>query len=144
MKRPAKAKRKAKGKANAAKAKRVARQPAEKVAPVYLKQGASIRMGLHDVIKIVKMIDNRGGLAKFTGKLKRGSAEVVVPADTVNRVKDFVADNGMHNTSLGKHVVGGRGTRPKGATGGVTMAGMAPSANDSDPNGCNFGKAERG
>lgn len=144
MKRPAKTK------AKAASRKSMKPKPIERVTPIYLENGFSIRMGLHDVVKAVKMIEKHGHLAKFTSKLKRQQVQVSLPADTVNLVKDFVAENGMHKNSLGKHIVGGRGraaaappprTTPADAT---EIAIASPTADDGDPNKCNFGRAERG
>jgi hypothetical protein len=134
--------------------KRSKPKPVQKVTPVYLEPGLSIRMSLHDVIKAVKMIEKHGHLAKFTNKLMRRQAQVRLPADTVNLVKDFVADNGMHKTSMGKHIVGGRGTPTGAPRAGTISASPTVSAsatigasfgeNGGDPNQCNFGKAERG
>jgi hypothetical protein len=148
MKRPAKTK--AKGEAKAASRKSVKPKPIEKVTPIYLENGFSIRMGLHDVVKAVKMIEKNGHLAKFTSKLKRQHAQVSLPADTVNLVKDFVAENGMHKNSLGKHIVSGRGRAaavppPKTIPADASEVAVAsPTADDGDPNKCNFGRAERG
>lgn len=147
MKRPGKTK--AKGKAKAADRKRVKPGPVEKVTPVHLAQGASIRMGLHDVIKAVKMIEKHGQLAKFMSKLKREQAEVRLPADTVNLVKDFVAENGMHKNSMGKHIVSGRGRAAGEPPPGTRAADAsrpesALAGDDGDPNKCQFGTVERG
>ncbi len=151
MKSPAKTK--AKGKAKAANRKPVRPKPVEKVTPTYLAKGASIRMGLHDVIKAVKMIEKHGHLAKFTSKLRREQAQVSLPADTVNLVKNFVVENGMHKNSMGKHIVNGRRraageptpppprTIPADAT---EIASASFTADDGDPNKCQFGRAERG
>jgi hypothetical protein len=139
MKKPAK--KKAKRKAKAVKRNRTSAKPVEKVTPTYLANGASIRMSLYDVIKAVKMIEKHGHLTKFTSKLKREQAQVSVPADTVNLVKDFVADNGLHKSSMGQHIVHGRRRAAVAAT-EITRA--AFSADDGDPNKCHFGNAERG
>jgi len=139
MKKPAK--RNAKRKAKAVKRKRTSAKPVEKVTPIYLAEGASIRMSLYDVIKAAKMIEKHDLLRKFTNKLKRKQAQVSVPADTVNLVKDFVADNGLHKSSMGKHIVHGR----RGAAVAATeMAEVAFSVDDGDPNKCHFGNVERG
>jgi hypothetical protein len=151
MKKPAK--KKAKHKAKAVNQKRASPKPAEKVTPTYLATGASIRMGLHDVIKAAKMIEKHGHLKKFMSKLKREQAQVSVPADTVNLVKDFVAENGMHKSAMGKHIVHGRRraageptpppqrTIPADATG---IASASFTADNGDPGRCHFGNAERG
>ena len=139
MKKPAKTK--AKRKAKGVKRKRASAKPVEKVTPTYLAKGASIRMSLHDVIKAAKMIEKHGHLKKFTSKLKREQAQVSVPADTVNLVKDFVADNGLHKNLMGKHIVHGRG---RAAAAAPQIAGAAFRADDGDPNKCHFGDAEGG
>jgi hypothetical protein len=139
MKKPAKTR--AKGRAKAAKRKQARPTPVETVTPTYLKKGASIRMSLHDVIKAVKMIEKHGHLATFRSKLNRAQAQVSVPADTVNLVKDFVAEKGMHKNALGKHIVHGRGRTAAKASG---IAPVSFSVDDGDPNKCHFGTAERG
>ncbi len=133
----------AKRKAKAAPRKRASASPAEKVTPTYLNKGASIRMSLHDVIKAAKMIEKHGHLKAFTSKLKRAGAQVSVPADTVNLVKDFVADKGMHKSSMGKHIVHGR-RRAVAPVGDIATAGFTANADDGDPGKCHFGDAEHG
>jgi hypothetical protein len=142
MKKPAR--KGAKRKAKAAPRKRASAKPVEKVTPNRLAKGASIRMSLHDVIKVVKMIEKNDHLNKFTSKLRREQALVSVPADTVNLVKDFVAENGMHKSSMGKHIVFGR--RQVAATTNVNVIAKATTfaADDGDPGQCHFGRAERG
>ncbi|MDO8400622.1 MAG: hypothetical protein Q7T45_22655 [Bradyrhizobium sp.] len=145
MKKPAKTK--AKGKAKAANRKGAKRKPIEQVTPTFLKEGLSIRMGLHDVIKVVKMIEKAGHLGKFTSRVKREEAQVTVPADTVNLVKDFVAKNGMHGSATGKHIVNGRGRPAGGPKPRTTMAGAAGAsltASNKDPNTCEFGTVGHG
>jgi hypothetical protein len=148
MKRPAKTK--AKGKAKAANRKVAKAKPIEKVIPTLLAEGLSIRMGLHDVIKVVKMIEKAGHLAKFTSRVKREEAQVTVPADTVNLVKDFVVKNGMHGSTMGKHIVNGQGRAaggPKPRTtraGAIRTAGASLTANNKDPNSCEFGTVGHG
>ncbi|WP_128957152.1 hypothetical protein [Bradyrhizobium zhanjiangense] len=137
MKRPTKAKRKAK----TVKRKPASRKSVEKVTPIHLQPGVSIRMSLHDLIRAVQMIEKHGHLKKFTSKLKREQAQVRVPADTVNLVKNFVADNGLHTNAIGKHIVHGRG---RAAAAANEIAGAAINADDGDPNKCHFGRAERG
>jgi hypothetical protein len=138
MKRSTKSK--AKAKAKAGNRKLAKPKPLEKVTPTYLAKGASIRIGLYDVIKAVKMIEKHDHLAKFTRKLRREEAQVTFPADTVNLVKDFVVENGMHKSSMGKHIVNSRG---RAATNANESASPSFAADDGDPNKCQFGRAER-
>jgi hypothetical protein len=94
-------------------------------------------MNLHDVIRVVQMIETKGYLGKFTRRLKREAAEVTVPAATVNLVKDFVVESGLHTSAMGKHIAYGRGhTEPAGGT----MASRSIGGDD-DQGRCHFGRA---
>jgi hypothetical protein len=96
-----------------------------KVKPTYLKGTKPITIGLHDVMKFMRMIDEHGHTEKFEKASKKKKAFMSVHPDTVNFVKDFVVKNEMHDHPIGKHVVK---TRDKdGATalakkGAVAMA----------------------
>jgi signal transduction histidine kinase len=78
---------------------------AEKVVPTYLKKGTSYEMGLHDVVRALKVIEKHKHLDKFVRASKKKGTSVSVDADTVNFVKDFMVKNKMHNDPVGKHVV---------------------------------------
>jgi hypothetical protein len=130
---------KVKRKTASAKTKARTAKPAEPVVPTYLEAGASIHLGLHDVIRALKMIEKHGHLNKLVSAARRRPALVRLPAETVNFVKDFVVANGMHKDPVGKHIVNGRGTpSAAGAMGAATIAEAG------DPNGCNFGSLGRG
>ena len=105
---------------------------AAKVTPTYLKEGASYRMGLHDVIRAVKMIDKHKHLAKLVNASKKKGTSVHLDANTVNLVKDFVVKHKMHADPVGKHIVN---AAPPAAEGGIA------SAATGNPAECNFGKA---
>jgi hypothetical protein len=98
----------------AKKAKRAKRVRAkdDKVTPTYLARGESFRMGLHDVVKALKVIERHGHLNKLVSRSKRDSKPVDVPAETVNFVKDFMVKHKMHNDRVGKHIVNARVARP--------------------------------
>lgn len=103
--------------------------------PVLLRDGKSIRMNLHDVIKVVKMIEAKGHLRRFTSKLKSQEAEVTVPSDTVNLVKKFVIEKGMHTSAIGKHIAYGRRHTPPA---GIAIAQRTLAEDDGDPGKCHF------
>lgn len=126
MAKKSKAKKSATGKSRTAASK----AGAAKVTPTYLKKGASYRMGLHDVIRAVKMIDKHKHLAKLVNASKKKGASVRLDADTVNLVKDFVVKHKMHADPVGKHIVN---AAPRAAKATAAAAG--------NPAECNFGKA---
>jgi hypothetical protein len=76
-----------------------------KVMPRYLKRGTSYKMGLHDVIRALKVIEENDHLDKFVRASKRINTSVLVDAKTVNFVKDFMVENKMHDHPVGKHIV---------------------------------------
>jgi signal transduction histidine kinase len=78
---------------------------AERISPTYLAAGKSFTMGLHDVVRAMKMIEKHGELDRFVRAAKRRKACVSVDADTVNFVKDFVVKHRMHAVPVGKHIV---------------------------------------
>jgi signal transduction histidine kinase len=100
---------------------------AEKVVPTYLEKGQTYKMGLHDVVRALKVIDKHQHMNKFVKAAKQQGASVSVNADTVNFVKDFMVKNKMHNDPVGKHIV----NAPKAAA--PTMA-----MQSGDPFKCNF------
>jgi hypothetical protein len=90
-----------------------------KVKPTYLKGKEPITIGLHDVMKFARMIDEHGHAEKFEKACKKKKAFVSVHPDTVNFVKDFIADNKMHAHPIGKHIVK---TKDKGAAAALAAA----------------------
>src|SRR5947209_6550313 len=86
--------------------KSIARKPkTDKVVPTYLSKGASFAIGLHDVVRALKVIEKHKHLDKFVRAAKRQKAVMSANADTVNFVKDFMVKNQMHNDPVGKHIV---------------------------------------
>jgi hypothetical protein len=83
---------------------------AEKVTPTYLKSGTSFKIGVHDVIRALKVIEERGLLDKFAAAAKRHATSLSVDARTVNFVKDFMVKNNMHDDPIGKHIVNAKMT----------------------------------
>jgi hypothetical protein len=76
-----------------------------KVKPTYLTGKKPVKIQVHDVANILKMIDDHGHSAKFKRQAKKAGAFMMVDPDTVNFVKNFVADNNMHAHPVGKKVV---------------------------------------
>src|SRR5882757_5426978 len=98
--------------AKASGGKQRAPNPVENIIPTPLPPNASFVMGLHDVIKVIKMIERHDQLPSFTRKMKNGEAEVRISAHTVNLVKDFVAEKRLHKNAIGKHIVNARHKGP--------------------------------
>ena len=82
-----------------------ARTRTEKVTPTYLQAGAGFTIGLHDVVRALKVIEKHKHLDKFVKAAKQNDASVRVGADTVNFVKDFMVKHKMHGDPVGKHLV---------------------------------------
>jgi len=115
-----------KSKARKSKAKK-SKAGAEKVVPTYMKKGQSYKMGLHDVVRALKVIDKHKHMNKFVKAAKQQKASVSIDADTVNFVKDFMVKNKMHNDPVGKHIVNA-----------PTAAAPPTPMRSGDPFGCNF------
>ena len=123
MTKRAKAKRaKAAPKALAAKA------AAPAVTPTYLPEGQSYTLGLHDIVRALKVVEKHGHMAKFVKAAKEQQATGTFDARAVNFVKDFMVKFKMHTDPIGKHIVNAQPAQP---TRGVTRGG--------DRFGCNFG-----
>ncbi len=101
--------------------KKTAKAAAPAVKPTYLRPGASYKMGLHDVIRALKMIEKYGQLNKFARAAKALGEGVSVNAGTVNFVKDFIVKHAMHKDPIGKHIVNAAG--PAGRTMAVRRGG---------------------
>lgn len=84
---------------------RKAKAQAAKISPTYLAEGKSFAMGLHDVVRVLKVIEKHGALDRFSRAAKRNKAFVSIDAATVNFVKDFFVKSGMHANPVGKHIV---------------------------------------
>ncbi|HUJ37156.1 MAG TPA: hypothetical protein VLW88_05715 [Hyphomicrobium sp.] len=76
-----------------------------KVKPTYMRPGTSFKLGLHDVVRALKVIEESEQLDKFVKAAKRSRASVMIDARTVNFVKDFMVDNNMHEHPVGQHIV---------------------------------------
>jgi len=84
----------------------------QNVEPTYLKRGTSYKMGLHDVIRAIKAIEERQNLDKFVRAAKKQGASVSVDAKTVNFVKDFMVKSEMHDHPVAAHIVNAKTADP--------------------------------
>jgi hypothetical protein len=73
-------------------------------------------MGLHDVVRALKVIEKHGHMAKFVRAAKDQQAAGTFDAKSVNFVKDFMVKHKMHIDPIGKHIVNAQ------------QAGSAPAA----------------
>jgi hypothetical protein len=119
---------KAKKARTAARKARPAKREAPSVTPTYLADGQTYTLGLHDVVRALKVIEKHGQMAKFLKAAKEQQAKGTFDAKTVNFVKDFFVKQKMHTDPIGKHIVNARqGEATRGATRG------------SGPYDCSFG-----
>lgn len=102
---------------------------APSVMPTYLPEGQTYTMGLHDVVRALKVIEKHGHMAKFVKAAKDQQAAGTFDAKTVNFVKDFMVKQKMHTDPIGKHIVNAQQGEP---TRGATRGGGPPFN-------CNFG-----
>jgi hypothetical protein len=101
-----------KAKAGTSKA-RAKRASAPSVTPTYLPKGQTYTMGLHDVVRALKVIEKHGHMAKFVRAAKDQQAGGTFDAKTVNFVKDFMVKQKMHTDPIGKHIVNAREAQPE-------------------------------
>lgn len=87
---------------------RTARASAPSVTPTYLPEGQTYTMGLHDVVRALKVIEKHGHMAKFVRAAKDQQAAGTFDAKTVNFVKDFMVKQKVHTDPIGKHIVNAR------------------------------------
>jgi aspartate carbamoyltransferase regulatory subunit len=101
-----------------------------KVQPTYLSKTKSLKMGLHDVMRALQVIEDHGHTEKFKRAAKKKKLPMIVPADTVNFVKDFLVKNKMHDDPIGKHIVNAKGPKAATATGQGAAAAFAATRGD--------------
>ena len=65
---------------------------------------------VHRVMDVLKMIDERGHSDRFRRQAKAAGVVMALHPKTVNFVKDFVANNDMHDHAIGKQVNNSGGT----------------------------------
>lgn len=98
---------------------REAKGEAPSVTPTYLNEGQTYTLGLHDVVRALKVIEKYGHMAKFVKAAKEQQATGTFDAKTVNFVKDFMVKQRMHTDPIGKHIVNAQQGEPtRGATRG--------------------------
>jgi hypothetical protein len=88
--------------------KTVKQQP--KPTPTYLKGKKSVNISAHRVAEVFAMIHEHGHTTKFKRQAKAAGISMSLAPKTVNFVKDFVANNDMHQHAVGKQVVNSNGT----------------------------------
>jgi hypothetical protein len=93
-----------------------------KVTPTYMTGNGKLRIGLHDLSRLMKMIDQKKQTKRFQKAAKGKKAFVSVDKHTVNFVKNYMVKNKLHAHPIGKHIVNAQGMRAPG-----------------DPYDCNFG-----
>jgi hypothetical protein len=82
-----------------------------KVEPTYMRGKRPLKIALHDIVRVVKMLDEHKHTEKFQKAAKSKKAFATLDADAVNFVKDYVAKNNLHEHPVGKHVVNARGLK---------------------------------
>lgn len=80
----------------------------ETVTPTLMRPGTGMTIGLHDVVRALKMIDKHKHLKKFATAAEASNAIVAIEATSVNFVKEFIVRYKMHNDPIGKHIVNAR------------------------------------
>lgn len=70
-------------------------------------------MGLHDVVRALKVIEKHGQMSKFVKEAKEKEAAGTFDAKTVNFVKDFMVKHRMHNDPIGRHIVNAEPAKPR-------------------------------
>ena len=103
---------KAKKKVRARASKASPRAGAPSVTPTYLPEGQTYTLGLHDVVRALKVIEKHGHMAKFVKAAKDQQAAGTFDAQTVNFVKDFIVKQKMHTDPIGKHIVNAQQGEP--------------------------------
>jgi hypothetical protein len=119
----------------AKKAKAKSKVKSVPVTPTYMTGTKPLKIALHDVIKALELISKRKRMGKFKTAAQENKAVMLVEPATVNFVKDFMADNGMHNHPIGKHIINPRVVAPAGRA----MRGAALGAGSKDFE-CDFSK----
>jgi hypothetical protein len=94
----------------AKKAKPKAAKRESKPTPTYLRGTSSVNIPAHRVAEVLAMIHEHGHSQKFKRQAKAAGISMSLDPKTVNFVKDFVANNGMHTHRVGKQVVNSDGT----------------------------------
>ncbi len=104
-----------------------------KVKPTFMKGKKPLKIGLHDVIRALKVIEEHGQMDRFTKAAKKKKARMLVEPDTVNFVKDFMAKNDMHEHPVGRHIV-------NPVVVAAAASGPAPGGTPKDKFECDFRK----
>ena len=82
----------------------------EQVKPTYMKGKKPMKIGLHDVYKALKWLEEHGKIDEFMAQVREKNIVIKVDASTVNFVKDYVVEKEMHTHTMGAHIVNAKGT----------------------------------
>jgi hypothetical protein len=83
------------------------------ITPTYLPEGQTYTMGLHDIVRVVQLIEMHGHMAAFLRAAKAQHVGGIFDATAVNFVKDFMVKQKMHADPIGKHIVNAREAQPE-------------------------------
>jgi hypothetical protein len=78
--------------------------------PTYLQDARSVDIPVHRVAEILATIHQQGHGDKFKRRAKAKNLSMTVNSETVNFVKDFMAENRMHAHRVGRQVINSGGT----------------------------------
>jgi hypothetical protein len=78
--------------------------------PTYLRGRKPVNIPAHRVADVLAMIHEHGHTQKFKRQAKAAGISMSLDPKTVNFVKDFVANNAMHTSTVGKQVVNSDGS----------------------------------
>jgi hypothetical protein len=92
------------------KAKKTVRAKKAAPTPTYLTGRKSVDIPAHQVAEILALIQARGQGAKFKKQAKAAGLVVTVNSQTVNFVKDFLAQNQMHSLAVGRRAINSDGS----------------------------------
>jgi hypothetical protein len=73
-------------------------------------EGQTYTIGLHDLVRALKVIEKHGHMAKFLRAAKHQQAAGTFGAKTVNFIQDFMVKHEMYAGPIGKHIANARGT----------------------------------
>ncbi|MGD9659154.1 MAG: hypothetical protein AB7U61_16220 [Methylocystis sp.] len=118
------------------------RKPAPKIKNasfVPMKSKRPLPFQLKDLIDVVQMMEKYGQLEKFTRYVKRNGLTISLPRETVNCVKEFVAnDEDLRADRVGKKIIVPK-KKPRAAIAGVAFeASLRPAKRDPYKDCCGF------
>lgn len=83
---------------------------AAKVTPTYMTGKKPMVIGLHDVVRAMKFIEEQGQLDALVKAAKKHKITMKIDAESVNFVKDFFVTKDLHDTAqIARHIVNAKG-----------------------------------